>query len=125
MSSFIRVRDKKTGKIVEIPIAKVGKSAYEIPVTYGKKLKVVGVKLNDASSIDKFRWICFDSSGDTLYDSYLTPASGSGAGITCWDSENNIFDTSQLNSMYKNLAYIRFCCYPAGSNENIIVTEVA
>lgn len=30
MSSFIRVRDKKTGKIVEIPIAKVGKSAYEI-----------------------------------------------------------------------------------------------
>lgn len=35
MSSFIRVRDKKTGNIVEIPIAKIGKSAYEIALKYG------------------------------------------------------------------------------------------
>ena len=35
MSSFIRVRDKKTGNIIEIPIAKIGKSAYEIALKYG------------------------------------------------------------------------------------------
>lgn len=98
MSSFIRVRDKKTGKIVEIPIAKVGKSTYEIA------LIVVEIP---------------------YMIRFLTPVSGSGVGITYWDGENNIFDTSQLNSMYKNLAYTHFCCYPAGSNENIIVTEVA
>lgn len=92
-----------------------------IPFQRGDLLKVEGVDLDDATGVDKFRWIFFDASGNLVYSSYVPIAQAGGY----WDSTTKIFDTSVLNATsYKNVAYARFCFVPSGNATDLKVTKV-
>lgn len=98
-------------------------------VTYGQKIKITGILLSSTEHHNRFRWWLFDASGDRPYGSYVNFISAEGAtagGATINTADNSvIIDTTALNSStFANIASARFSCYPAGENENIIVTIV-
>ena len=100
-----------------------------IPVKYGQKLDISGVSLSTSEEKNRFRWMAFKADGSTCYSSYLTPSSSTGEGAgsiaTNDDATGGIVDTSLWNAdVFSDLAYVRFSCFPAGSNDELIVTLI-
>lgn len=97
------------------------------PITKGQKIKIEGIKVSATEDKNRFRWYFFDASGARPYGSYINFATNEGVtgGVTLDTSTNSaVIDTSVLSATFNNIAYARFSAYPAGTNEDIIVTVV-
>ena len=100
------------------------------PVTINQKIKVEGVLLDTTEHKNRFRWYLFNADGSRPWASYFNFANnevGSGSiGESSFDAANNtaIIDMSKAGGEIKNTAYARFSCYPAGANEDLIVSVV-
>jgi hypothetical protein len=100
------------------------------PVTYGQKLKIEGIKLSVTENLNRFRWYMFTADGNRPYGSYInfvTNETSNAKDCATVDAANNtaIIDTSKMETdTYKDIAYARFSCFPAGDNEDVIVSVV-
>ena len=100
------------------------------PITKGQKIKIEGILCSSSEYRTRIRWKFFDSSGTAVYSSYVnfltTEVAGGDAGESSYDADTNtvIVDTSGLAVTFDGMAYARFSCYPAGANEELIVTVV-
>ncbi|MBQ7827466.1 MAG: hypothetical protein IJ386_04290, partial [Clostridia bacterium] len=100
------------------------------PLVKGQKLKIEGILCSTAEHRNRNRWKLFDSSGNAVFSSYLNFMQGEvangTAGETSYDASTNtvIIDKSGINSSFNNMAFARFSCYLAGSNDELIVTLI-
>ena len=100
------------------------------PIAKGQKIKIEGILVETSEHRTRNRWKVFNSDGTAAYSSYLNFLSGEVAngttGETSYDAATNtaIIDTSGLNSAFNNIAWARFSCYPAGDNDDLIVSVV-
>lgn len=100
------------------------------PIAKGQKIKIEGILCSSSEHRTRIRWKFFNSSGTAVYSSYVnfltTEVAGGDAGESSYDADTNtvIVDTSGLVNAFDDMAYARFSCYPAGANEELIVSVV-
>lgn len=104
------------------------------PVKSTQKIKVEGVKVSTLALKNRSRWYLFNADGTkwrgfASYYNFTADENVTNKGTTVVDADNNtyIVDISAafgLTAEDKDMAYARFSCYPAGANEDIVVTIV-
>lgn len=100
------------------------------PIDYAQTIKVEGVLLDTVEHKNRFRWYLFDAEGNKPFGSYINFAADENtntAGTAIIDVDNNtiIIDLSAaMNTNNAYMKYARFSCYPAGANEDIVVSVV-
>lgn len=104
------------------------------PVKSTQKIKVEGVKVSTLALKNRSRWYLFNADGTkwrgfASYYNFTADENVPNKGTTVVDADNNtyIVDISAafgLTAEDESMAYARLSCYPAGTNEDIIVTVV-
>lgn len=99
------------------------------PIKHGQKIKVEGILLSTAEHLNRFRWYLFEADGTRKWTSYINfvngEVAGDSAGETTYDANTNTatIDTSGLGvGVFGTMAYARFSCYIAGTNEDVKVS---